>query len=316
MSLTNGNLLDEIKYKYQHGGILTQLIMVNLGVFLAVNLLLIIQFLSASDTLFANKVILYLSVPADFKQLVKQPWSFVTNMFLHEGLFHIVINMLWFYWFGMIFKDLIGESKILPVYIMGGLFGSLVYILSFNAFPALPVLNSYALGASAAVMAVVIATATIAPNYTIQLIFIGPVKLLWIAIVVVLLDFVSIPGGNTGGHIAHLGGSFFGFLFASQFKNGNDWSKPFFSIWDGIRNFFDFSSKPRNKKKSKVKMAFRNDEKIKTRRRAKGKPFKEEEKVAVDKQAQIDDILDKISRSGYSSLTDAEKEFLFKYSRE
>lgn len=314
--MTNRGIWEDIKWKYRYGGDITRLILINIAVFVAVNIAVVITFLFTGDFHFLDKYILYLSVPADLRTLGRQPWSIVTSMFLHQGIWHILINMLWLYWFGVIFKDFLGESRIVPVYIMGGLFGALIFILAFNIFPALDPTHAFALGASAAVMAIVIAAAATVPDFSVHLIFLGPVKLKWIALFVVVMDLVSIPTSNTGGHIAHLGGSLFGLIYAMQFRNGNDWSKGYYVIWDGLKNFFDFSSRKRSggRSRSKVRMAHKNETAARTT--ANGGAATPREKVPSDKQAKIDEILDKISRSGYESLSKEEKEFLFKMSKE
>ncbi len=321
--MNNRSIWDEIKWRYQTGGVLTRLIMINIGVFLAINIIRVTFMLMSpsngelSNVLRYERIIQYIMVPSNPKILIRQFWSIFTHMFAHEGLLHILFNMLWMYWFGVIFKQFIGESKLLPTYILGGLTGALFFILAYNIFPAFSSLDSgYAIGASAAVTAIVVATAVMVPNYTMHLLFIGPVQLKWIAAVVVILDFISIPNGNAGGQIAHLGGAFYGFIYVTQYRNGNDLSKPFYAIWDGIRNFFDFSSKQQKKKKSKVKMAYKNDEKIRENRKSSSNKSTSNTQSAKEKQEKIDEILDKIGRSGYPSLTDEEKAFLFKYSKE
>ncbi len=323
---TQNNILEDVKYRYKTGGILTRLIMINVGVFLAVNVLKVILMLMSpngdvmSEDSIYQTVIHYLMIPSQPLLLGKHFWTIITHMFTHESFFHMLFNMLWLYWFGIIFNQFIGESKLLPLYILGGLVGALLFVLAYNIFPAFKEMSGYALGASAAVSAIIVATATMVPNHSMRFIFIGNIKLKWIAAFVVVLDFVSIPGGNPGGQIAHLGGAAFGFLFISQYKIGNDWSKPFYSVWDGIRNFFDFSSKPKRTKKSKVKMAYKNEAKIKQSRkdskRSKTTKGTSQPSTAKAKQEKIDEILDKIGKSGYPSLSEEEKAFLFQYSRE
>lgn len=320
MSMSQNSILNDLKFRYQTGGILTRLIMINVAVFLVVNIVRVVLMLMTKngDVVSADStyqiIIQYFKLPSDPLLLVKHFWTIITHMFTHEGFFHMLFNMLWLYWFGIIFNQFVGESKLLPLYILGGLAGAFLYIFAYNVFPVFEGVPGQALGASAAVSAIIVATATMVPNHSMRFIFIGDVKLVWIAAFVVILDFVSIPNGNPGGKIAHLGGAAFGFLYIMQYKNGSDWSKPFYSVWDGFRNFFDFSSKPNVKRKSKVKMAYKNDEKIKqnqTTKRKEGGQF-----TSKAKQEKIDDILDKIGKSGYPSLTEEEKAFLFQYSRE
>lgn len=319
MSMSQTNILDELKFRYQTGGILTQLIMINVAVYLVLNIIKVGFILMASganqDELSQfEKILSYLELTSDPKLLIKHFWVLITHMFTHVEFFHILFNMFLLYWFGSLFKNFIGESKILPVYFMGGLMGVLFFIAAYNFFPYFNNSIGSAIGASAAVMAIVFATATMIPNYEMRFILIGSIQLKWVALIVILLDIISIPKGNAGGHIAHLGGAFYGYLFATSFKNGNDWTKPFYTVWDGIRNFFDFSSSAKKSRKSKVKMAYKNEEKIKQSQTT--TTNKKAAYTSKDKQEKIDDILDKIGKSGYPSLTEEEKAFLFQYSRE
>jgi len=308
MSITNGSFLDDLKYRYRYGGMITRLIMINISMFLIIKITVLIADWMLGTGLGAE-FFRSLTVSSDISALAKKPWSLITHMFTHEGFFHILFNMLILYWFGVIFKDFIGETRVVPVYILGALAGIGLYLLAYNTFPALQGQAGIAFGASAGVMAILIAASTMTPNFTMHLLFLGPVQLKWIAIAMVVIDVLSIPENNTGGHIAHLGGALFGFVFALQYKQGHDWTKPFYTAWDGIKNFFDFSSK--KNKKSKVRMAYKNKEKT----RAKATTAKTE-KTDSNKQEKIDSILDKISQSGYDSLSAEEKAFLFKMSKE
>jgi len=157
----------------------------------------------------------WLALPADFGQLILKPWSIITYMFLHEGFLHIAFNMLILYFGGQIFLQFLDAKKLIGTYILGGISGGLLFILTFNIFPVFNeiVSGALALGASASVMAVLIAIAAYVPNYTVRLMLLGNVKLKYIALFYVIMDIISIPQGNAGGHIAHLGGAFFGFYF-------------------------------------------------------------------------------------------------------
>jgi membrane associated rhomboid family serine protease len=307
---------EDLKWRFQYGGMVSRLIMINVAVFLAVNAAAVIGFLITGDIHHIDAFVRWFQLPADLRTFGRQFWSIFTHMFLHQDIMHILFNMLWLYWFGTIFKNYLGESRVLPVYILGGLCGGILLMAAYNIFPALDPTYAYALGASAAVMAIVLAAAATVPEHSIHLIFLGPVKLKWIAAVVVVIDFISIPGGNSGGHIAHLGGALFGYLYAVQYKKGNDLSRPFYSVVDSVRNFFDFSSKSSKKSRpgrSKVRMAFSNKEKAAA---VKTPSAKSPEDFNGDKQERIDEILDKISRSGYDSLSKEEKAFLFQMSKE
>ncbi len=271
-----------------------KLLYINIAVFLAVKIAGVFLFLFAvPESQFS--MINWLAVPAGIDQLLTRPWTIITYMFYHEGFFHILFNLLWFFWFGQIFINYLNEKKLLTVYILGGLGGAALYILAFNAFPVfqeiLPV--SKALGASASVIAVVIAISVYAPNHTINLLLFGPVKLKYIALVTIIIDILSITGANSGGHIAHLGGALVGFLYIRQFHKGKNPAHGFEKFMDKIFSIF----KPRPKFKVTHKRSMTD---------------LEYNKEKAKKQEEVDKILEKIARSGYDSLSKEEKETLFK----
>ena len=292
---------DEIKRIYNQGTTLTKLILINLAVFLTIKILSVIFYLvqnTQGDTAIMN----FLSLPADLSVLIKRPWTIITYMFLHYGFLHILFNMLWLYWFGKIFLEYLDQKKLLSVYLLGGLAGGALYIISYNISPAfrdaLPV--SVALGASAAVMAIVMAISFYVPDYRIMLMFIGPVKLKYLAIAVILIDVLSIQGSNAGGHIAHLGGALFGILYAGQIKRGKDLSRGFNRLMDSL--FSMFKRRPKMKVKyKKPEGRVETDIEYNTRK--------------AEEQKEIDRILEKISKSGYDALTKEEKEILFRSSK-
>jgi hypothetical protein len=227
-------------------------------------------------------------------------------MFVHEGLWHLLFNMILLYFAGRIFADLLNRKRFIAVYILGGLAGFLLYFLAFNIFPVFSQVGySPIIGASASIIAILVAIATYSPNMELRLILIGNVKLKYIAIVFVALDVLLLDNGsNTGGRLAHIGGALFGFLYSTSLKKGNDWSKPFYAF----TGFFQDFVKPRPKMKVK-KGAKRKKEGYQSQYYdQKSKPDKDHEK-------KIDKILDKISQSGYDSLTKKEKEYLFNASK-
>ena len=229
-------------------------------------------------------------------------------MFIHEGFWHILWNMLGLYWFGQIVQDMIGKPKILPIYIFGGFFGGLLYVLAYNIFPLfVNVIDiSSCIGASAGVMAIVLAAATIAPNFELGFAIIGPIKIKWIALTYVILDFINIQNGNAGGHIAHLGGALFGFAYIRLLQNGNDLSKPFYTVTDFFSNLF--------KKKTKLKVEYKKEYAYTSNKQTKSNSTQQND--IVNRQEKLDAILDKINRSSYDSLSKEEKDFLFKISQE
>jgi len=284
----------EIIESFKKGNVLTRFIYLNISVFLIFALIHLIEYLllGNTDSIWSN----YFSVPSNLSVLVSQPWSPLTYMFLHTNFLHILFNMLWLYWFGKIFLERLSSSNFVSVYILGGLVGALFYILAFNSFSVFQpmALNSYALGASASVMAIVFAITFLIPEYKVYLVFLGEVKLKYIALFSIVLDLISIPVGNAGGHIAHLGGALFGFVFIYYYKKGILITKWMETAWEKLID--STQSKP------KMKVTYRktghSDIDYNTRK--------------VSDQAKVDAILDRISRSGYASLSKEEKEFLFK----
>jgi membrane associated rhomboid family serine protease len=299
------NPFDDFKRTFSRQSSLSQLILINIGVFLILKILGVLFFLFKQENL-EQLVLSYLALPADPSQIIKKPWTIISYMFLHYDFLHILFNMLWLYWFGKIFLEYLNSKKLLSVYLLGGLMGGLVYVLAFNFFPAFQetVSQSVALGASAAVLAVVMAIAFYVPNYTIHLMFFGPVKLKYIALATVLIDVISIRSGNSGGHIAHLGGAFFGFLYSTQLHRGKDISKGFNRFMDSVFSLF--------KRRPDLKVKYKRPESTSTSR-----PETDLEYNArrAAEQRLIDQILDKIARTGYEGLTREEKEILFKSSK-
>ncbi|MFA6484241.1 MAG: rhomboid family intramembrane serine protease [Bacteroidales bacterium] len=295
------NPFEDIRNTFRQRNALIQLIMINVGVFLFLKILGVMFFLFRQENL-EQLVLSYLALPADPQMILKKPWTIISYMFLHYDFLHILFNMLWFYWFGKIFLEYLNPKKLISVYLLGGLAGGLVYVLAFNLFPAFQesVAQSVALGASAAVLAIVMAIAFYVPDYTLNLMFFGLVKLKYIALVTVLIDILSIRSGNAGGHIAHLGGAFFGFLYAAQLRRGNDLLKGFNRMMDSLFSLF--------KRRPAMKVKYKKPE---------GRPETDMEYNArrAAEQRTIDQILDKIARNGYEGLSKEEKEILFKSSK-
>ncbi len=286
------SITSEIKESFREGSSLTKIIYINLAVFIVYNLIRVIFFLGGTPV--GSNFAQYLAVPADTANLMVRPWTIFTYMFFHEEFLHILFNMLWLYWFGVIFLEYMSQRKLVGVYIMGGLSGAALYILLFNVLSifreALPI--AIALGASASVLAVVIAISTLMPNLSINLLFIGQVKLKYLALFSVVIDIISIPISNPGGHIAHLGGALFGYLFIVAERQNIDLVEPISWLIDR------FKRQPR----SQLKVNYR-----------KAETDYDYNKRKVEQQIGLDKILDKIAKSGYDSLSKEEKETLFKF---
>jgi membrane associated rhomboid family serine protease len=280
---------EEIRYKVLHSGSkLNLLIGINVGVFLILGLLMVIETLITRQSALYQLIYSYLAVPSYIPILLTHFWTPLTYMFMHDGILHIVFNMLWFFWIGQIYEEYLGGKKLITIYILGGLAGAFLFVLSYNVFPyfALAKIGSTAVGASAGVMAVIVGTATLLPEYTISMMFFGAVKLKWMAIAYVLFDLLSIVGPNAGGEIAHIGGAILGFVYVKQLSRGNDWGGAISKVFTP---------------KSKLKVAVNN-------------PYKKTN--SKPRQEEIDTILDKISNSGYDSLSKQEKETLFRASND
>jgi membrane associated rhomboid family serine protease len=307
------SIWEDVKQQYRQGNMITRLIIANTAVFIVVNVvkLFITLFSGFEGSPKFETFIKFFSLSNDLLFNLTHPWVFLTSMFLHEGFFHFLFNMLFLYWFGRIVGDLLGNHRILPLYLMGGLAGGVLYLITANfIYPG----ASYAYGASAAVMAIVAAAGTIAPDYIMRLILIGDVKLKYIVAVLIFLDIVGVANmSNTGGHFAHLGGAAFGFFFVRQLQGGTDWSDPVNRWIDSLVAFFRqlFSGK-----KKGPKVAYRNPErKKKSAATRSGRGSRKSDSEHLPHQEKLDAILEKIKESGYDSLTDEEKEFLFNASK-
>ena len=294
------NFFDRLKYEYNKGSMIIKLIMINVGVFVIINI--VFAFGTLFNTELQPDFIKWFAVHSNLDHLVYTPWTIVTAGFIHAGLFHILFNMLWLYWIGRILEEYIGSRKILPLYIYSVIVGSLFFIIAYNVFPFFQdaVGNATAVGASAAVAAVVWATVTLLPNHKIRLFLIGTVPLIYIAAFMSIWDLMSIAGDNAGGAIAHLGGALMGYLYIKSYQSGNDLSKGFNYWMDKIATLFQ------GRKQPKMKVEYSNTKKT-TQNQTKIQREKSKEK-------KLNTILDKIGQSGYDSLSKEEKEFLFNQS--
>lgn len=289
---------DKFRYKLQTATVVEKLIAINVLVFILFFLTKTIAFLFQwpSDSLMN-----WFVFPKEPGEYIFKPWSIITYSFLHSGIWHILSNMLILYYAGIYFLTYFSPKKLLTFYFLGVIFGALIYMLSYNLFPAFQATGkSYLVGASAGVMAVLVGIATHVPNLKIRLLFMGSIKFWYIAAFLVVLDIIQIPISNSGGHLAHLGGAMFGYFYAKQLGKGND-------IASGFEKFMDrFLSLFGGEKKSKSTM--------RTVYKKTGAKVSAPTKIKIsksEKQQKIDAILDKISKSGYDSLTKQEKDFLF-----
>jgi len=287
-----------LRYKYATLSIAEKLIAINVFIFI-VNAL--IPFLL---NLPKNSIDQWFELPKEFFGFLGQPWSLVTYSFFHGGLWHLLFNMLILYFSGRIFLNLFGNRKFINVYFLGVIAGGLLFMFSYNVMPGLiKVPTSGIIGASAGVTAVLIFICAYIPNQEVRVVFFN-IKLWYLGAFVVLSDLIQIPyGTNAGGHIAHLGGALLGYVYARQLTNGRDIGEGFSNFIDGLTNMFKAKEK-----KAPLKTVHR---KQRTTAAKKNVNYEKE-----SHQRKIDSILDKISKSGYESLSKAEKDFLFKAGKE
>jgi len=309
----NTSIIDDLKLQYRYGTGTTRLIMAILAVFVFTKVLLLVDFLTQSQ--FFAQAWEYLMLPSSFDLLIRRPWTLISYMFYHTGFWHLLFNLLGIYWFGRVVGEFIGESKVVPIFLLGGIAGAILYMLSYNVLPVFNAVQntSFNMGASGGVMALLLAGATLVPNYTFFLLLIGPVKLKWIAFFYVILDLISIPGGNAGGHITHLGGAVFGVIFISLLQRGTDLTRMVHFISDMPAYLRSLSSK---RKMVVHKGAVRPKSKVAAGGRTQTRQAANTHQSAPAIQERLDAILDKINQSGYDSLSKDDKDFLFQISKE
>lgn len=291
-----------IRAKIAMATVSEKLIAVNVIAFVLFFFLKTLAFLFSFEVDFILEWLVFPKEPGEF---LFKPWSIITYAFLHSGLWHLLSNMLILYFSGVYFLTYFSPKKLLNFYFLGGIFGALVYMASYNLFPAFQGMGkSYLIGASAAVMSILVGIATHIPHMRVRLILLGSIKLWWIAAFLVVLDVIQIPISNPGGHLAHLGGAGFGYLYARQLGKGNNIASGFEKLLDWIASLF--SSNSGSGRKSNLKTVHKRKPTGSTSgRNSAGIRNKKEE------QARIDAILDKIGKSGYDSLTKQEKDYLF-----
>jgi len=295
-------IISDLREKIRNGNPVTRLIIINTAVFLLISIFRILSFLSGESAVLnsiENFLHEALAFPLSFSGLLHRPWTLITYMFTHIKLMHIFWNMLSLYWFGQILSEYASQRKVIPLYLMGGILGALVTVLLISFIPILqPFIGIPLIGASAGVTAIIIAAATLVPEVRMNLMFIGPVKLLYVAIFVIFIDVLNMASyDNIGGNLAHLGGALMGYFYIVQYKKGKDMANPINRFFDWIGGLFGGSSRSRMKVVHKRALS---DEEYNYMKNV--------------NQKQVDAILDKISKSGYESLSKTEKDILFKAS--
>ena len=290
------DIFTNLKRSFQTGSILKKLIFINVAVFIVIRLLGVLLLLFNLQDF---PLLLYLQLPASPTALLSRPWTLFTYMFTHFELLHILFNMLWLYWFGELFLQFFNERQLGGLYVLGGLAGALLFVVCYNLFPYFREVAafSFLMGASASVMAIVFAVSFYRKEIEINLLLIGRIKLIYLALFTLVIDLLAMTSDNAGGHIAHIGGALFGIWFASRYAQGKDLTALINRLIDKFVNL--------GKRKPKMSVTYG------------GRSNKDGEYNARKQQeaANIDAILDKLKRSGYGSLSADEKKQLFDASK-
>jgi membrane associated rhomboid family serine protease len=286
------SIWDDVVYQFRRGNTVMILIWICIVVFLIFETVRLAYWSNNHDVLYYDQVYKRFALPMSFSRLIWQPWSLISFMFMHNGLGHIFFNMLCLYWFGEIYNLYMRDKRSLELFIFGSLIGAFLAMIGYHILPPLrPGIDSSSLvGASAGILAIMFAATAINPEHRVRVWFIGEVAIKYVSVVLFLISFIGISGGNAGGEIAHVGGSLFGYLYIKALQSGTDWFAPL----DRIAALF--------KPKSKLKATYVNTGKAK------------KDGPSDNEQKRLDQILDKIAKSGYSSLSKEEKDFLFKFS--
>ena len=294
-------MLEEFKNAFQrHNNGHVQLIIINVVIFLIMAVVMVVFNVAQAPEVF-SLIHRQIAIPALIGDFLQKPWTIITYAFAHDlsGIFHILFNMLFFYWFGKLFVEYLGSDKLISVYFLGAFAGAIAYLMVYNLIPFYQerIPGGGMIGASAAVYAVAVAAATLLPDYTFFLLFLGPVRIKYIVAFYIVISFLGSVGSNEGGNVAHLGGALMGFVYIKQLQAGNNWGAWITRVLDWCRRLFSATRH--------VKVSYRKaPESRKTNPRS-----------PSISQDEIDTILDKISDGGYDSLTKEEKEKLFNASK-
>lgn len=304
--MTMVGTIRDLRQKFDASSILMKIIWINISLFVLLRLAAIVMIFSGhSDEI--ESMLALVEMPSNLSMLARRPWTVISYMFSQYDVLHIVFNMLWFYWFGQVFLLLATSRQTFALYIYGGLGGAALFLLSYNIFPVFSHHTSLLIGSSASVIAIVTATALLMPDYKFNLLFIGFISLKWVAIATIGLDLIGVTGANAGGHIAHLGGAAVGAWYGLAMKRGTDITRPLNSLLDSIVNSWrrvtSFKFKPVQKTVYTPPPPHSGN---RSAGRSSSRPH-----TNPDDQAILDTILDKIKKSGYTSLTPEERRRLF-----
>jgi len=303
--MKNQGIWGTLTWRFKYGGVYFRLVLINSAIFLSIQLITIIAYLFKVKPQFQAFISEWFIASSNGMWMLEKPWTAITYMFLHANFFHILFNMITLYFAGNMFQSLLNGRRLLALYIMGGLFALFMHMFAMNVFPVFAEQsNSLILGASGAISAIFIALAVYAPNMEVALFGVFRVRLFWLAAIFLLLDIIRIQDDDGVARFAHLGGALFGYLYIVLLKKGTDLAKTFYMVVDAPGRLF-------NRKQPRMRVV--KNQKPPTKK-ATSSDFSSMN--STDKQRVIDQILDKISKSGYDSLSAREKEILFKASNE
>lgn len=289
------NLGESLKRFLAQKSALNYLLMANVGVWIMVAMVNLVLWLFKNQGM--NVLVQFMALPSDVSAWLMKPWTVVSYMFLHERFWHLFFNLWMLYFGGMIFMRFLSERKMVWTYLLGGLSGALFFMLAYNIFPVFEDVRhgAYIMGASASVLAILVAAASYKPDFELNLMLFGTMKFKWLAVVFVVIDLLSISADNPGGHISHLGGAFYGFLFGFL-----------------MRKDFSLAGLFHLPKRSRLKYTRYKTVKEKPQRPVSDEDYNQHK---AERERDVDAILDKVAKSGYESLTKEEKDFLFRSSR-
>lgn len=307
--------INKISFHWKTASWLLKIVYINIAIFLVLRILAVVGFFLNINV---TEWIKWIECPSSIANFIQQPWAIITYMFAQFDVLHILFNMLWLYGFGKLFLEFNSQKQLLALYIYGGILGALVFMAGYNLLPVFEGYTGWLIGSSASAIAIVIATAILNPEYKVGLLFIGQISLKWIAIITLAIFFLGLSGENSGGHMAHFGGALAGALYGIMMRKGTDITRPFNKFLDSIANAFyaikDFKFSRPKAKSPKAKKWDSNSSNSQSQKDSKGAPSGKASASPED-QAELDKILDKIKKSGYTALSAEEKKRLFDVSK-
>lgn len=295
-------IIDEMRRGFSRLTMLMKLVWINIAVFVLLRITAIVCMFAGTPE-FLEEVMRQVQLPSHLSTLATRPWTVITYMFSQYDVLHILFNLLWFYWFGTLFRMVSTPRQMLALYIYGGLGGAVMFLLAYNLIPTFAYTHGWLIGSSASVIAIVTATAILMPDFRMHLLFIGSVSLKWIAIATIGLVLIGVTGSNAGGEFAHIGGVIVGAWYGLMMKRGQDITRPLNRLFDMFVNGWHSISSIRLRNKT-PKSSY------KYQSSSASSPS-----INDDDRAQLDEILDKIKKSGYAALTPEERKRLFDVSR-